>query len=25
MYKELELRPPLLSEGFKSIKKMYAN
>jgi len=25
MYKELKLRPPLLSEGFKSIKKMYAN
>ena len=25
MYKELELRPPLLSEGFKSIKKMYAS
>jgi predicted kinase len=25
MYKELKLRPPLLSEGFKSIKKMYAS
>ena len=25
MYKELRTAPPLLSEGFKSIKKMYAN
>ncbi len=25
MYKELKTAPPLLSEGFKSIKKMYAN
>ena len=25
MYKELKKAPPLLSEGFKSIKKMYAN
>ena len=25
MYKELKNAPPLLSEGFKSIKKMYAN
>ena len=25
MYSELKTAPPLLSEGFKSIKKMYAN
>ena len=25
MYKELRTAPPLLSEGFKSIKKMYVN
>ena len=25
MYKELKTAPPLLSEGFKSIKKMYAS
>ena len=25
MYKELKKAPPLLSEGFKSIKKVYAN
>ena len=25
IYKELRTAPPLLSEGFKSIKKMYAN